>query len=125
MAQSEPRWPLDHDPDTVRKLRIRAGLTMTELARRCERSLSFVSDIESGWRNPGPATMTALAAGLGCEVADLERKPTPAEQGFVLTRELWEVVRDALGSDDPMAREEALDLLVRDAPLSWTDGHDD
>ncbi|CAL9605137.1 hypothetical protein SUDANB95_05473 [Actinosynnema sp. ALI-1.44] len=61
----------------MRSLRIRARLTMTELATRAKTSKSYVSEIESGKRTPGLDALHRIADALGVDVAVL----CPAAQG--------------------------------------------
>lgn len=54
--------------------RQQAGLTRTALARRCDVSLSLISEIEGGTRNATPAMLNKLAEALNCPRVVLERK---------------------------------------------------
>lgn len=66
--------PLDHAPEAVTYAREQAGLTRTELAARCDVSLSLISEIEGGTRNATPEMIKKLAAALNCPRVVLERK---------------------------------------------------
>ena len=57
----------------VRALRVRGGLTLTELAERSELAVSTISKIESGQLSPGYETIQRLAIGLEVDVAELFR----------------------------------------------------
>lgn len=72
--RKQPKDPLDHDPASVRKAREAAGLTRTALAKQIGRSLSLISEIESGTRNATPEVLRLLAYALDCPIADLQRK---------------------------------------------------
>jgi transcriptional regulator with XRE-family HTH domain len=72
--RNRPKNPLDHEPLAVTYARQQAGLTKTELARRCGVSLSLISEIESGTRNATPAMIRTLARALNCPRVILERK---------------------------------------------------
>lgn len=50
-----PKEPLDHEPAAVTYAREQAGLTKTQLAQLCGVSVSLISEIESGTRNPRSA----------------------------------------------------------------------
>lgn len=69
--RARPRQPLDHDPAKLRRRRVEAGLSATELARRAGCSVSHLSELESGSRNPSPPLLATLAAELNCKTADL------------------------------------------------------
>ncbi len=72
--RNPPKNPLDHEPEAVTYAREQAGLTKTELARRCGVVVSLISEIESGTRNATPAMLNKLAAALNCPRVALERK---------------------------------------------------
>lgn len=72
--RKQPKDPLDHDPASVRDAREAAGLTRTALAKQVGKSLSLISEIESGTRNATPEVLLMLATALGCPLADLQRK---------------------------------------------------
>jgi transcriptional regulator with XRE-family HTH domain len=55
----------------VRARRKALGWRQTDLARRMGISLTYACDLENNRRNIGVRTLVALAAGLGCEPADL------------------------------------------------------
>lgn len=53
-----------------------AGLSVAELARRSGLTRQYVGGLEAGRkRNPTLATLTALAAALGCRLEDLASTP--------------------------------------------------
>lgn len=72
--RKQPKDPLDHDPASVREAREAAGLTRTALAKQIGRSLSLISEIESGTRNATPEVLYLLAGALDCPIAGLQRK---------------------------------------------------
>ena len=57
----------------VKALRVRGGLTLTELAERADLAVSTISKIESGQLSPGYETIQRLAIGLEVDVAELFR----------------------------------------------------
>jgi len=69
-----PRNGLPHDPEKLRTLRRRAGLTLAALAERSGVSQGMLCDLENGRRSPGPGTLVKVAAALDCEPAALEPK---------------------------------------------------
>ena len=66
----------------VREHRTRAGMSMSELARRAEVAKSSLSQLESGHGNPGVETVWALATALGVPFSALI-DPPEAEQDLV------------------------------------------
>ncbi len=57
----------------VRRLRIERNLSQEELAFRCERSLNFVSEIETGKRNPSLDTVASICAALEVTLVEFFR----------------------------------------------------
>lgn len=72
--RKRPKDPLDHEPEAVRYAREMAGLSRTALAERIGKSLSLVSEIESGSRNATPEILRLLADALNCPIVVLQRK---------------------------------------------------
>ena len=72
--------------ERLRALRVERGLTQRELAGDAL-SVSYVSLLESGRRQPTPATVELLAEALSCDVADLlAPQPTAAPAALLLTQ---------------------------------------
>lgn len=63
------RVPLD--PAKLTRARERAGMSMSELARRAGMAASHVDGIERGYHGAGPAYALRLAAQLGVRLEDL------------------------------------------------------
>jgi transcriptional regulator with XRE-family HTH domain len=61
----------------VRRERERAGLTLTELARRAGVAKSTLSQLEAGTGNPSVETLWALGVALGVPFSQLVAAPTP------------------------------------------------
>lgn len=68
---------LDHEPEAVTYARRQAGLTVTELAKRCGVTKSLISEIEKGSRNATPDMLNKLAEALNCPRVVLESKRVP------------------------------------------------
>lgn len=64
----------------VRRERERAGLTLTELARRAGVAKSTLSQLESGSGNPSVETLWALGVALGVPFSQLVAAPAPPVQ---------------------------------------------
>lgn len=70
--------PLAAIPHAVRRERDRAGLSLTELARRAGIAKSTLSQLEAGSGNPSVETLWSLAVALGVPFSRLVEPPTPA-----------------------------------------------
>jgi transcriptional regulator with XRE-family HTH domain len=60
----------------LRRARQRAGMTLTELARRADIGKSTLSELESGKGNPSLETLWSIAGALGIPVSRLLDPPT-------------------------------------------------
>src|SRR5262249_29830605 len=63
---------------TLRRERTRAGISLTELARRAGIAKSTLSQLESGSGNPSVETLWALGTALGVPFSRLVDAPRPA-----------------------------------------------
>ena len=76
--------------DNVRRLRVRAGLSLRELATRAEVSASTLSNLEAGTGNPGVETLVHISGALGVPFSELVMPHEPevlvqrADQGVVV-----------------------------------------
>lgn len=77
MAQSSPHAVI---AAAVRRERERAGLTLTELARRAGLAKSTLSQLEAGTGNPSVETLWALGVALGVPFSQLVAAPAPPVQ---------------------------------------------
>jgi transcriptional regulator with XRE-family HTH domain len=59
------------DRHVIKRLRESYPLTKTELAERAKTDRNVIRNIETGKTNPRPATVRAIAAALGVDVAEL------------------------------------------------------
>lgn len=55
----------------LKSLRVERNLTLKELAKNTKLSISFISDIENGRRNPSLDNLNKLAQGLGVSIDSL------------------------------------------------------
>lgn len=62
---------LNHIGTAVRQLRVRKGLTLSELSERANLSVSMLSLIERGKAGPSIGTLVVLASVFGVEMSDL------------------------------------------------------
>lgn len=70
--------PIAHIAAALRRERERAGVSLTELARRAGVAKSTLSQLESGTGNPSVETLWSLAVALGVPFSRLVEPPTPA-----------------------------------------------
>lgn len=105
-ASMRPHSPDDSDAGSslqglarrIRTLRERRGLTQEDFAARCDISVSFVSLLERGERNPSYDTLLQVAAALELPLGELFRLEDAEDAG---AHRLVEWVRlKKLGRDD-------------------------
>lgn len=65
---------LDHEPEAVVYAREKAGLRQAEASRQLGCSAPYLSQIEKGIRNAGPAMLNKMADVYNCPRVVLERK---------------------------------------------------
>jgi transcriptional regulator with XRE-family HTH domain len=75
----EPRRaaPIDAIAAAIRRERERAGLSLSELAKRARVAKSTLSQLEAGTGNPSVETLWALGVALGVPFSRLVEPPTP------------------------------------------------
>ena len=102
--------PLAAISRALRRERERAGLSLTELARRAGIAKSTLSQLEAGTGNPSVETLWALGVALDVPFAHLVAPPTPAVQviragqGPAVFSEHADYVATLLSSCPPNAR---------------------
>ncbi|MFF4020085.1 helix-turn-helix domain-containing protein [Streptomyces sp. NPDC001843] len=74
------RLPLDWIAAALRRERTRAGLSLSELAKRAGVAKSTLSQLEGAAGNPSMETIWALAVALGVPFSVLVEPPAPAVQ---------------------------------------------
>ena len=74
------RLPLDWIAASLRRERTRAGLSLSELAKRAGIAKSTLSQLEAAGGNPSMETIWALAVALGVPFSALVEPPAPAVQ---------------------------------------------
>jgi transcriptional regulator with XRE-family HTH domain len=79
-TQMDSKAPLDVIASSLRRERARAGLSLTEVARRAGIAKSTLSQLESGTGNPSVETLWALSVALEIQFADLLEPPRPKVQ---------------------------------------------
>jgi len=98
--------PLDVIASTLRRERGRAGLSLTELARRANVSKSTLSQLESATGNPSVETLWALGVTLDVPFARLVEPARPAVQ----------VIRSGEGPTVPSERADYVATLLASCP---------
>jgi len=76
---------MNEDRRELRRRRIAAGLSQTDLAQKAGVSKSQLSDVENGRAGFSPKNLKAIADILGCTVPDL-LLPEPEDQAAAPTR---------------------------------------
>jgi transcriptional regulator with XRE-family HTH domain len=69
---------------SVRRARVRSGLSTRELAQKASMSQPFLSNIENGRSTPSVATLYKLASALGVSASEL--LPASTDEGVVVVR---------------------------------------
>ena len=55
---------------SIRKLRLKKGISQRALAERSDLDVTYISGIERGVRNPSLKSLESVAKGLGCSIAE-------------------------------------------------------
>jgi transcriptional regulator with XRE-family HTH domain len=104
---------------SIRRERDRAGLSLTELARRAGIAKSTLSQLESGVGNPSVETLWALGVALGVPFSRLVDQPRPAVrvirsgEGLVTYSERASYAATLLASCPPGARRDIYRIEVQ------------
>ncbi len=77
-GEAPPRMPREWVATALRRERARAGLSLSELAKRAGIAKSTLSQLEAATGNPGIETIWALAVALGVPFSVLVESPVPA-----------------------------------------------
>ncbi|WP_432924604.1 helix-turn-helix domain-containing protein [Microbispora sp. CA-135349] len=114
---------------SIRRERERAGLSLTELARRAGIAKSTLSQLESGAGNPSVETLWALGAALGVPFSHLVDPPRPAVrviragEGPVTYSEQADYGVTLLASCPPGARRDVYRISAQPGPPRSSDPH--
>ena len=114
---------------SIRRERNRAGLSLSELARRAGIAKSTLSQLESGTGNPGLETLWALGAALGVPFSRLVDPSRPgvrvirAGQGLAVHAERASYVATLLASCPPGARRDIFRVLAQPDEPRMSDPH--
>jgi transcriptional regulator with XRE-family HTH domain len=114
---------------SLRRERTRAGLSLTELARRAGIAKSTLSQLESAVGNPSVETLWALGVALGVPFSRLVDPPRSkvlvirAGEGPVIHSERADYTVTLLASCPPGARRDIFRLLVQPGEPKVSDPH--
>ena len=114
---------------SIRRERDRAGLSLTELARRAGIAKSTLSQLESGGGNPSVETLWALGVALGVPFSRLVDVPRPAVrvvragEGPVTYSERANYAATLLASCPPNARRDIFRIEVQPGEPRLSDPH--
>jgi len=114
---------------SIRRERDRAGLSLTELARRAGIAKSTLSQLESGVGNPSVETLWALGVALGVPFSRLVDQPRPAVrvirggEGPVTYSERATYAATLLASCPPHARRDIYRIEVQPGEPRLSDPH--
>jgi transcriptional regulator with XRE-family HTH domain len=114
---------------SIRRERDRAGLSLTELARRAGIAKSTLSQLESGAGNPSVETLWALAVALGVPFSRLVDPPRPrvqvirAGEGLVIYSERANYAATLLASGPPGTRRDIYRMTVQPGEPRLSEPH--
>ena len=121
--------PLDVIAASLRRERDRAGLSLSELAKRAGIAKSTLSQLESGSGNPSVETLWALGVALGVPFSRLVDPPVPrvhlirAGEGPVVHSERAHYAASLLASCPPGARRDIYWLALEPGAARESEPH--
>jgi transcriptional regulator with XRE-family HTH domain len=113
----------------LRRERERAGLSLSELARRAGVAKSTLSQLEAGTGNPGIETLWALGVALGVPFSQLVDPPTPqvrvvrAGEGTGIPAEQADFVATLLAAGGPQTRRDLYLMALEPGSVRTADAH--
>lgn len=125
----ENKAPLDVISTSLRRERARAGLSLTEVARRAGVAKSTLSQLEAGTGNPSVETLWALCVALDIQFAQLVEPPRPriqvirANEGPAVHTERGDYSATLVASSPPNARRDIYRIAVEKGPGRQSDPH--
>jgi transcriptional regulator with XRE-family HTH domain len=121
--------PLAAIAAALRRERDRAGLSLTELARRAGIAKSTLSQLESGNGNPSVETLWAIGVALGVPFSQLVDPPAPqvrvvrAGEGPRITSEHSQYAGTLLAAGSPHSRRDVYVIEQEPGPVRAADAH--
>ncbi|MFF4506286.1 helix-turn-helix domain-containing protein [Streptomyces sp. NPDC001401] len=124
-----PRLPLDWIAAALRRERTRAGLSLSELAKRAGIAKSTLSQLEAASGNPSVETLWALGVALGVPFSALVEPPVSsvqvirAGQGPTVASEKAEYAATLLSASPPGARRDIYHLWAEPGAARESEPH--
>ncbi|MFD5583853.1 helix-turn-helix domain-containing protein [Streptomyces sp. NPDC058733] len=124
-----PRLPLDWIAASLRRERTRAGLSLSELAKRAGIAKSTLSQLEAASGNPSMETIWALAVALGVPFSALVEPPAPAVrviragEGPAVYSEQSSYLATLLSASPPGARRDIYTVALEPGTVRDSDPH--
>ncbi|CAL9487388.1 HTH-type transcriptional regulator SutR [Streptomyces sp. enrichment culture] len=124
-----PRLPLDWIAASLRRERTRAGLSLSELAKRAGIAKSTLSQLEAASGNPSMETIWALGVALGVPFSALVEPPAPAVrviragEGPAVASEQANYVATLLSACPPGARRDIYALRAEPGAARESEPH--
>lgn len=128
-TQAAQTAPLAAIAAAIRRERARAGLSLTEVARRAGIAKSTLSQLESGTGNPSVETLWALGVALGVPFSQLVEPPAPqvrvvrAGEGPRIHSDHAAFTGVLLSSGSPHARRDIYILEIEPGPVRMAEPH--
>ncbi|CAL9296416.1 hypothetical protein SUDANB66_02628 [Streptomyces sp. SudanB66_2053] len=123
------RLPLDWIAAALRRERVRAGLSLSELAKRAGIAKSTLSQLEAAGGNPSMETLWALAVALGVPFSALVEPPAPrvqvirAGEGPTVRSDRSSYVATLLSASPPGARRDLYAVDLEPGTVRASDPH--
>lgn len=123
------RLPLDWIAASLKRERTRAGLSLSELAKRAGIAKSTLSQLEAASGNPSMETIWALGVALGVPFSALVEPPTPsvrvirAGEGPTVASEQANYVATLLSASPPGARRDIYHLRAEPGSARVSEPH--
>lgn len=125
----DSKAPLDVIAASLRRERGRAGLSLTEVAKRAGVAKSTLSQLESGTGNPSVETLWALCIALEIQFGDLIDPQRPkvvvirANEGPAIYSETQEYAATLVAACPPNARRDIYRIDVTPGPGHVSEAH--
>lgn len=127
MTDTSP--PIGAIAQALRRERERAGLSLSEVARRAGLAKSTLSQLEAGTGNPSIETLWALGVALGVPFSQLVDPPTPhvrvvrAGEGATIHAELADFAATLLSAGAPQSRRDVYLMALEPGSVRDAQAH--